>query len=260
MSTKKISPIARQDKRIILALFARIIIYRRIQSKRYYPKAITDCIFPVLSCIFSICLGNMIHMTLNKRTILLSLFAPLGGQKRQPRGAQLVEFSAALVLLITGIIIPLLDLSVLPLHWILSQEIINSEVRKLAQSENFGSAIAALDTDSSLRTQLTNLGGVKPLSTKCALVISMLNKPYEFFTVEEPQSILREWLPEGKRSPCYYELEISTVLELSPLVVLDKFSISVPGLTRPFICTIKARAHWENYGRDPVTKKFYMNE
>ena len=48
-------------------------------------------------------------------------------------GYQLTEFSAALVLLIIGIIVPLLDLGVIPLHWILSHEIIASRAQQLAQ-------------------------------------------------------------------------------------------------------------------------------
>jgi len=187
-------------------------------------------------------------------------YAPIGTAKRQIGGYQTAEFAAALVVLVLGIVIPLVDLGVLPLRWILSQEIITSEVQKLAQSENFSSTIAALDNDSLLRTKLANLGGVKPLSTKCVLIISMLNDPYETFVADEPKSITPQWLPEGKRSPCYYELETTAVVEISPLVLLNGLDKPIPGLTRPFICTIKGKAHWENYGRNPVTKKFYMNE
>jgi hypothetical protein len=202
-------------------------------------------------------------MIVDRRPIFLLPFASTsmsGIRKCRLSGAQLVEFAAAFVLLIIGIFIPLLDLSVIPVRWILAQEIITSEVRRLAQSENFSSAIRALDTDSSFKTLLTNLSGVKPQASTCVLVISMLNEPYESFIASAPKSILPEWLPEGKRSPCYYELETSTVLELSPLIVLDSLTISIPGLTRPFVVTTKARAHWENYGRNPATKQFYMNE
>jgi len=199
-------------------------------------------------------------MISGRRSVSSLWFAATSMRNRQIGGYQISEFTAALVVLVIGIVVPLVDLAAMPLHWILSQEIITSEARRLAQSESFSSAIAALDNDPLLRTRLLNLGGVKPLSTDCKLIISMLNKPYESFVANEPKSIPAEWLPEGKRSPCYYELEITVVQELSPLVVFNAFNTSIPGLTRPFICTIKARAHWENYGRNPVTKRFYMNE
>lgn len=118
--------------------------------------------------------------------------------RRTKSGSQLSEFGAALVVLVIGFTLPLLDLGILPLHWVLSQEIITSEARRLAQSKTFSGAIDALAADSSLATQLTKLGGVKPVSTKCVLIITMLNQPYESFTTDDPKSILPEWLPEGK--------------------------------------------------------------
>jgi len=181
-------------------------------------------------------------------------------KKSRKSGQQLVEFSAALILLVIGIFIPLLDLGVLPLRWILWQEALNTDVRRLAQSESFSKAITSLDTDGFLSMRLGHISGVKLLNAQCALIISTLNSPYETYTVQEPKSIKAAWLPGGAKSPCLYELEITSVIELSPLILLQGFSTSIPGLTKPFICTTKARAHWENYGRDPSTKQFFMNE
>lgn len=181
-------------------------------------------------------------------------------QRRSRAGQQMAEFSAALVLLIVGICIPLLDLCVIPIRWGLWQQSLNSDARKLAQSENLSSAMAALDTDPALSMRSGNIAGAKLRSAKCALVITMLNPPGEVFITKQPKSIESAWLPGGSRSPCSYELEITTLVEISPLFVLSGSKVAIPGLTEPFVCTTKSRAHWENYGRDPSTKQFFMNE
>jgi len=181
--------------------------------------------------------------------------------RRSACGSELVEFNAALVLLIIGFVLPLADLSVLPIRWLLAQEVITSEVRELAQSKSFSDAIERLADGSSLNTQLNRIGGVQLLSANCALVITMLNTPYEIFVASEPKNIRAEWLPNGNRSPCSYEIELSTNIELSPLIMLrNSFIKDIPGLTKPFVWRVKERAHWESYGRNPTTKKFYINE
>ncbi len=172
----------------------------------------------------------------------------------------MAEFSAALVFFIVGIGVPLLDLSVMPIRWVLWQQALNADVHKLAQSESFSNAVSALNFDSSLATRSIGVSGVKEQSSKCTLVITMLNPPGESFIAEEPKSIQAEWLPGGKRSPCSYELEISSLIQISPLILVSGSKISIPGLTSPLLCRTIARAHWENYGRDPLTKQFFMNE
>ncbi len=179
---------------------------------------------------------------------------------RRRSGYQLAEFSAALVVLLIGILIPLLDLGVIPLHWILAHEIIASRVQQLAQCKSFSEAIDSLNTDSSLNIELANLGGVKLVSIKSNLIISKTSLPYETLVAEEPKSIPTDWLPGGKNSPCEYKLEVSALVELSPLALYSGLQANIPGLTKPFDCLIKINSQWENYGRDPITKQFYMNE
>jgi hypothetical protein len=145
-------------------------------------------------------------------------------------------------------------------HWLLAREIIASKVQSLAQCKTFSSAIDSLNTDSSLPLELAHLGGVKLVSIKPTLVVSMTGPPYENFVAEKPKSIPTDWLPEGKRSPCEYSLEVSALVELSPLVLCSGLNVDVPGLTRPIDCLIKINSPWENYARNPITKQFYMNE
>jgi len=180
--------------------------------------------------------------------------------KRFQRGAQLSEFSAALVLLIIGFLLPVLHLGIIPVHWLLSKEIVTKYVRKLALSETFSQAIETVNTDPSLQQWLSQLGGVNPETIKCRLVISRLAPPLETCVVEEPRKIPKAWLPEGPKSPCSYEIELSVTAQFNPLVLIRSGLGNVPGLTKPFTCVIDARTPWENFGRNPVSKEFFINE
>jgi hypothetical protein len=179
---------------------------------------------------------------------------------RQKRGYQLAEFTAAFTLLIIGIAIPLLDLGMMPINWLLSQEILTTETRRLAQSNTFKNALQSLEDNGALSSRIEHMGGVKLISIEGKLFISMLNEPYETCTVDTPGKVPPQWLPNGTKGPCDYDLDVTSTLQLTPLVILSGFSAEVPGLTRPFRCVVKSRAHWENTGRDPITKNFYLNE
>jgi hypothetical protein len=175
-------------------------------------------------------------------------------------GHQMVEFSAAIVVLVICVLIPIIDLSVLPLRLLLWQEALNSDVRKLAQSEKFSSAKESLDTDKSLLIYTNRIDGIRLLGANSVLTISKQTPPYETFATDEINSIPPKWLPTGIKAPCTYELQVSTTVEVSPLIMFNGFKTPIPGLTAPFIFTNKARNHWENSSRDPVTGMFFMNE
>ena len=181
-------------------------------------------------------------------------------KRANERGANLTEFSAAIVILILGFLIPLLDLGVIPVHWLLSKEIVSNYVRKLALSETFSQAMTTVNTDPSLQIWLTQLGGVKTETINCRLVISRLAPPLETFATDKPHSIPAEWLPGGKKAPCSYEIELSVQAQFTPLIMLNLGIGEIPGLTTPFISRIEAKAPWENYGCNPITKQFFINE
>ncbi len=181
-------------------------------------------------------------------------------QSRTQRGAQLTEFSAALALLVMGILIPLLDLGIIPVHWLLSKEIVSSYVRKLALCETLSQAFTMVNTDPSLNNWLTQLGGVKTENIKCRLIISRLTPPLESFIAEQPRTIPSVWLPGGKKSPCSYEIELTADVKLDPLILINLGGSKIQGLTQPFDCAIGARAPWENYGCNPASKEFFINE
>jgi hypothetical protein len=176
------------------------------------------------------------------------------------RGANLTEFSAAIVVLVIGFMVPLLDLGVIPIHWLLSKEIISSYVRKLALSETFSQAMTQVNSDPALQNWLTQLGGVKPESIQCKLIISKLTPPLDVFTTDQPRSIPAGWLPGGPNSPCSYEIDLAVTAQFDPLIILPVSIGKIPGLTEPYTCVVEAKAPWENFGCNPISKQFFINE
>ena len=181
-------------------------------------------------------------------------------RRSRERGANISEFSAAIVVLVIGFMIPLLDLGIIPIHWLLSQQIISSYVRKLALCETFSQAMTQVNSDPTLQNWLTRLGGVKPELIQCHLLISRLQPPLDVFSTDHPKTIPAVWLPNGPKSPCSYELDLAVTCQFNPLLVLPVSMGKIPGLTVPYTCVIDAKAPWENFGCDPITKQFFINE
>jgi len=179
---------------------------------------------------------------------------------RSARGAQIAEFAAALALLFFVVFIPLLDLSIMPVRWFLAQELVGTYARKLALCETFSQSLARIAADPSMETKLIQIGGVKPRTINCALVISTTREPIDRYVVTVPKTVPAAWLPNGYRAPCDYQLQVSTIVDISPVFTVQLGGSKIPGLSTPVPFTIFAESNWENLGRDPVTKGYFINE
>jgi hypothetical protein len=178
---------------------------------------------------------------------------------RNSRGQQISEFGAALAILFVVFFIPFLDLSVMPIRWFLSKEIVGNYARRLSLCETYTQALAMLNSDPTMENQLIKLGGVKPRQIRCNLIISS-TKTGERYVVEGPKRIPGQWLPNGYKSPCDYALQVSAEVDISPVVLIKGFGAKAPGFNCPVSFNISSEANWENLGCDPVTKVFFVNE
>jgi len=196
----------------------------------------------------------------------IRLFGIIGGNRsvrysfRIAKGSQMVEFGAALVVLVAFIILPLVNFSIIPVHWLLCQEIVTNYTHRLALCQKFSQTLTMLDTDDSITSQLLHLGGVKPQQINCCLIISQTQPPFESFVTNDYKYIPPAWLPGGGKSPCIYEIKLSVRAEFSPLVLINFFNMKIPGLNKPFIGVLEAKSAWENCGCDPASGRFFMNE
>lgn len=61
-------------------------------------------------------------------------------------------------------------------------------------------------------------------------------------------------------SPCSYEMELVVQAQFNPLITIKMGKTDIPGLSKPFTGLVTAKAPWENYGLNPVSKGFFINE
>ncbi len=182
---------------------------------------------------------------------------------RSQIGSNIPDFAAALVLLVILVFIPLLDLTIMPIRWMLAREIVDEYSRRLALCETFSKSYETVRADPSLATRLLRLGGVdcKDIGLKMRISRVFLNpRPAECLIVAAPGHIPLAWLPNGDKSPCTYSLELSVDILISPAILFAGNGFDVPGLTAPIPFQINAAHQWENLGRNPATKAFFVNE
>ncbi len=175
---------------------------------------------------------------------------------RNRRGHGIPEFGAAMVAFICFFLAPVIDLSFIPLRYLIAQGVVTELTHRLSLSEKRSDAYTLLGSDTWWQGFLAHFG-VTAHDPKLRLVVCGLN-PSNMTSVNTPLGPLSdEWLPEGVNAPCVYSLELSVDCDLPPLF---NFNVGLPGFTEPVTMTIKSRSQWENLGRDPQTSKYFVNE
>lgn len=155
--------------------------------------------------------------------------------------------------------VPLLDLGIMPVRYFMAQELINQYARKLSHCESLTQAYSEMEADPSLQTKLIRLGGVDPQDLELHLIISTIRPPIERKDIVKPKTIPKEWFPDSKRGPYEYELEVVADIEISPAIIMD-LKPKVMGLSKPVPFELRSDSPWENMGKNPITKMFYLNE
>lgn len=182
---------------------------------------------------------------------------------RTRTGSQIAEFAPALMILVGVVLVPLLDLMIVPVRWMLAQELANDYARRLAMCETFKQSQALMEADPSLATRLAQLGGVKAESISLHLRISRIGSgavSEDAVVVDQPGKIPPAWLPNGAKAPCAYYLELDIQSQLSPAILVSIPGISVSGLTQPIPTMIRSSHEWSNLAMNPNTQMFFVNE
>lgn len=179
---------------------------------------------------------------------------------RTARGtAQLTEFAAALFLLISCIVLPLLNMAIIPVRYGMAKSIVTAEVRRLARCESFGEALKSVTSETGKWEQLNAVGGIDVKETQlCMTVESIKTRRVEAY--RRPKTIPPALLPEGADGPCVYMLDLTVDVAIHPLVSVAWSNLNVPGLTGPIAIQFHEVAAWENLTRDPVTGEFFVNQ
>lgn len=166
----------------------------------------------------------------------------------------MAEFGAAMVVFVCFVILPIIDISAIPVRYLITQGVLNELVQRVALAESRSEAVEMVNDNK--WKQFLQACGVEVTAEPLKLVVIAANGTEK--TVLAPASAVNnQWLPGGVKAPCVYSLELGIDAALSPLC---KGSSGLPGFTSPVHVKLNSRAHWENLGRNPATHKYFINE
>jgi hypothetical protein len=177
--------------------------------------------------------------------------------RKRSRGSALAEFAPALFILIIGVTIPLLDLGFVPIRVGLAYAVLTDVVRNIALSNKATDAYAKVKPESWWSTTLAKCG-VKVRNPELFINVIGPNNERQRVTSASVGSIPANLLPDPIKGTGIYRLELVVDMDISPLLVMG--GKGIPGLTSPVSMTMRTEAAWENLGRDPETKEYYINE
>ncbi|MBX9953070.1 MAG: hypothetical protein K2Y39_28110 [Candidatus Obscuribacterales bacterium] len=180
-------------------------------------------------------------------------------QRSQTGSSQLTEFGAAIFLLFSCIVIPLLDLSIVPVRLGLGKSIVSHRVHQLAQSECLSDAFKSLQ-ESDFHNGLTKIGGFNAKTTQLLLVATSVRNPDVSLKVDRPGALPSDWLPGGNKGPCLYRLDLTVDAEIEPLITAKVPGVKIVGLTTPIPFHLREESNWENMGCDPMSGEFFVNK
>ncbi len=180
--------------------------------------------------------------------------------KTRQKGQQLADFSVAFGFLIIFVVLPLINLGVVPVRFLFAQSAVGSFIKQLSLCESMSEAFKKVKADKEIEKMMVSIGGTHVKSARLAVVINSQKKVGNQIEVHRPKSITKVWLPDGENCPCQYMIKLSVDLEIDPLLTLPKVGGGIPGLNAPFPLTITNVTPWENLGVNPATQQYFLNE
>lgn len=175
-------------------------------------------------------------------------------ERRITSAHQIAELSAVFGWLIFGFVIPIVNLSVIPVRWAISYSILEADLGQLARCEKFSQATTAHEDDQEVQTKLRILGGVTLKESRLFLRIQKPNS--EIVEMEAPRSC-----PPGVlASASQIYLTRDTVICISPLASCNQSGLKIPGLNTPVTLKVSNSKQFENTSMDPVTMEYFANE
>ncbi len=157
----------------------------------------------------------------------------------------------------------MLDFVVVPIRWMMAQEIVNNYARKLAMCETLSQSYATMEADPSLKVLLQNIGGVDvkliDLHVRISRTAALQDKA-DSYIVNQPGRIPPAWLPVADNQSRLFSLELSVHSNMAPAILLSGVKWPIPGITTPIPMLITASHEWGNLGRNPRTGNYFINE
>jgi len=173
---------------------------------------------------------------------------------RSKQGGLLPEFASAIVIFVLALLIPLANLSAVPIRYVIAYGMVSDLSHRLALQEKRSKAVYLSDAPSFYQ-DLAYRTGVHV--NDCNVAVIVQNGRNETAVFPEKKRIPAEWLPGGSRGQCSYVIQSQTDVAIAPLICIGP---KIPALTAPVQMTITTKAPWENLGMDPITQEYFINE
>jgi len=156
------------------------------------------------------------------------------------------------------IFFPIINLGFIPMRYGLASATVTEVVRRLSKAEKMSEAQTMLHSDKWWTKLLSDFGITVTQSNLSLIAYSVAN--HSQTAVTTVGSLPSQWLPNGANAPCIYTLELNTEIQVPPLWKAHVPGIDVPGMTQPIAFKFHTRSNWENFGKDPETQVYYVNE
>ncbi len=179
---------------------------------------------------------------------------------RSASGVAVSEFGAAAVMLITCIILPLINMAIIPVRFAMGKSIVSTQARNLSKSETYSEALARNNIEASKWAALQAVGGITVKNSELSLTVASTDGSASR-TYSKPRSIPPNLLPKGRDCRYLYVLDLIVSVDIAPLVTVSSYpQARIPGLTGPVPICFHEISVWENLSRDPVTGEFFINQ
>jgi len=168
--------------------------------------------------------------------------------KRKAGGAALPEFTAGLLLFFCFFFVPMVDMSFVPVRYLLVHTYLEKVVHRMALCEKRSDAIKYANTGA-WKGEVQKWGVIVK-NAKTKLIIND-NSGSKMISVESGNSVPPNWLPNSskKGEALVYSLELSVDADIPPLFSGDS---GLPGFNKALPFTFKNHAQWENLSVDPL--------
>lgn len=177
--------------------------------------------------------------------------------KRRSHG-NIAEFAPALFMFFMFFLLPLINLGFIPVRYGLAMATINEVAHRLSRAEKMSQAYGLLQTDNKWRDFLKQFG-VTVTQNDLSIIAQSVPTGNQVI-VNNVGGLSQSWLPNGANWPCTYSLDLKAVVNVPPLWQSQFGGMSIPGLTSAIAFTMHSRSNWENFGKDPETQVYYVNE
>jgi len=173
---------------------------------------------------------------------------------RVQNGAAIMEYGGALMMFVCFLLIPLIDIGMIPIRHFFAAGTINDLGYRMGHCKKRSDAYTMLTSEAWWKHSL-NTFGVNISNTSLTLIACAQSG--EKATFSQSQTLPPQWLPNGTKGPCIYSVNLNTIVKMNP-IYLGK--VGLPGFNTPITFDITSRSSWENLGCDPNTLQYYINE